>query len=67
MSDGYQPKLNRDALLQGYVGADPKAVGLVRGYTQQQVDRSNLRNAQQQQQHKQQEEQPKRRPNPYIR
>ena len=65
MSDGYQPKLNRDALLQGYVGADPKAVGLVRGYTQQQVDRSSLRNAQPQQ--KQQEEQPKRRPNPYIR
>ena len=62
MSDGYQPKLNRDALLQGYVGADPKAVGLVRGYTQQQADRSSLRNTQQQQ-----EEQPKRRPNPYIR
>ena len=63
MSGGYQPKLNRDALLQGYVGADPKAVGLIRGYTQQQVDRSNIAPKAT----KQEEEKPARRPNPYIR
>lgn len=28
----YEPKLNVDALLQGYVGADPKQVGALRGY-----------------------------------
>ena len=58
MNGGYQPKINPDALLQGYVGADPKAVGMVRGYTQQQVDRSQLKPAE--------ESAPERRPNPYI-
>lgn len=28
----YEPKLNVDALLQGYVGTDPKQVGALRGY-----------------------------------
>ena len=59
MSEGYQPRLNPDALLQGYVGADPKAVGLVRGYTQQQVDRSTLSASD--------KDNTARRPNPYIR
>lgn len=58
MGNTYQPKLNKDALLQGYVGADPKAVGMMRGYTQQQVDRSNIT--------PKTEETPARRPNPYI-
>ena len=58
MNGGYQPKINKDALLQGYVGADPKAVGMMRGYTQQQVDRSQIK--------PKQEDKPVRRPNPYI-
>lgn len=29
----YVPKLNTDMVLQGYVKADPKLAGLVRGYT----------------------------------
>ena len=62
MNGGYQPKLNRDALLQGYVGADPKAVGLIRGYTQQQVDRSNIKPDTS----SSNQQQGARRPNPYI-
>jgi hypothetical protein len=58
MNGGYQPKINRDALLQGYVGADPRAVGMMRGYTQQQVDRSRIK--------PKQEEASACRPNPYI-
>ena len=58
MNGGYQPKINKDALLQGYVSADPRAVGMMRGYTQQQVDRSQIK--------PKQEEASARRPNPYI-
>ena len=29
----YIPKVNPDMVLQGYVHADPKLAGLVRGYT----------------------------------
>lgn len=39
MSDGYQPKINMDALLMGYTGMDPAKAGMLKGYTQQQVER----------------------------
>lgn len=60
MSSGYQPKLDRNALLQGYLGVDPKSAGMLQGYTKQQVDRSKIA------QKPAQEAVPQRRPNPYI-
>ena len=58
MNGGYQPKLNPDALLQGYVGANPSAVGMMRGYTAPQIDRSQIK--------PKQTAQDGSRPNPYI-
>ena len=58
VSNGYQPKINPDALLQGYVGANPSAVGMMQGYTQQQIDRSQIK--------PKQEDRTARRPNPYL-
>ena len=28
----YKPKLNKDALIQGFVGADPKKLGVAAGF-----------------------------------
>ena len=37
----YIPNLNPDMVLQGYVKADPKLAGLVRGYTAEQENKKD--------------------------
>lgn len=36
--NNYKPKVNLDMVLQGYVKADPKLAGAVRGYTAKKED-----------------------------
>lgn len=59
----YQPKLNIDAMRMGYVGADPRVVGLTGGY-QTRVTPTPTPTPQSQQVVRQDE--PTQRPNPYI-
>lgn len=55
----YQPKINLEAVRLGYVGADPRVVGLTGGYQTRHTPAP-----QQKQERKQDSNQ--RRPNPYI-